>query len=178
MFAWNRGVVFFTSVMFVLRTQEELRLREEDLQTITVEVELKRHDSEPSISVPEPADETRYNKPHKKALKKKHACMSEIQQNTSYPSLNKRNNKHFALLSIYSNSGCSFLTGRGIIKFEYRWIYTKKTHLSQTSLTITESKCFVTLNKGYAGLITINHLYASVCWTVLSHTQFIHMQSH
>uniref|UniRef100_H3D6M8 Phosphatidylinositol-4-phosphate 5-kinase type 1 gamma n=1 Tax=Tetraodon nigroviridis TaxID=99883 RepID=H3D6M8_TETNG len=41
------------------RTQEELRLREEDQQTITVEVELKRHDSEPSISVPQPADETR-----------------------------------------------------------------------------------------------------------------------
>ncbi|CAG04851.1 unnamed protein product [Tetraodon nigroviridis] len=40
------------------RTQEELRLREEDQQTITVEVELKRHDSEPSISVPQPADET------------------------------------------------------------------------------------------------------------------------
>lgn len=46
-------------------------MREEDQQTITVEVELKRHDSEPSISVPQPADETRYNKFHKKALKKK-----------------------------------------------------------------------------------------------------------
>ncbi|KAM9848912.1 phosphatidylinositol 4-phosphate 5-kinase type-1 gamma [Aulostomus maculatus] len=36
------------------RTQEELRVREEDQQTITVEVELKRHDSEPTISVPAP----------------------------------------------------------------------------------------------------------------------------
>lgn len=68
MFAWNRGLFF--SVIFVHRTQEELRLREEDQQTITVEVELKRHDSEPSISVLQPADETRYNKPHKKASKK------------------------------------------------------------------------------------------------------------
>ncbi|XP_056269857.1 phosphatidylinositol 4-phosphate 5-kinase type-1 gamma isoform X2 [Pseudoliparis swirei] len=40
------------------RTQEELRVREEDQQTIRVEVELKRHDSEPSISVPEPPPET------------------------------------------------------------------------------------------------------------------------
>ncbi|TNM87433.1 hypothetical protein fugu_005654 [Takifugu bimaculatus] len=40
------------------RTQEELRVREEDQQTITVEVELKRHDSEPNISVPPPAEET------------------------------------------------------------------------------------------------------------------------
>uniref|UniRef100_UPI0037E9AB5C phosphatidylinositol 4-phosphate 5-kinase type-1 gamma isoform X2 n=1 Tax=Semicossyphus pulcher TaxID=241346 RepID=UPI0037E9AB5C len=36
------------------RTQEELRVREEDQQTITVEVELKRPDSEPTISVPPP----------------------------------------------------------------------------------------------------------------------------
>uniref|UniRef100_A0A3B3UEN0 Phosphatidylinositol-4-phosphate 5-kinase type 1 gamma n=1 Tax=Poecilia latipinna TaxID=48699 RepID=A0A3B3UEN0_9TELE len=35
------------------RTQEELRVREEDQQTITVEVELKRHDSEPTISAPQ-----------------------------------------------------------------------------------------------------------------------------
>ncbi|KAM3619902.1 uncharacterized protein V6R79_015504 [Siganus canaliculatus] len=40
------------------RTQEELRVREEDQQTITVEVEMKRHDSEPTISVPEPTPET------------------------------------------------------------------------------------------------------------------------
>ncbi|XP_041790608.1 phosphatidylinositol 4-phosphate 5-kinase type-1 gamma [Chelmon rostratus] len=40
------------------RTQEELRVREEDQQTITVEVELKRHDSEPTISVPQPSPET------------------------------------------------------------------------------------------------------------------------
>nr|XP_057930261.1 phosphatidylinositol 4-phosphate 5-kinase type-1 gamma isoform X1 [Doryrhamphus excisus] len=33
------------------RTQEELRVREEDQQTITVEVELKRRDSEPTISI-------------------------------------------------------------------------------------------------------------------------------
>lgn len=37
------------------RTQEEMRVREEDQQTITVEVELKRPDSEPTISVPQPA---------------------------------------------------------------------------------------------------------------------------
>ncbi|XP_072294586.1 phosphatidylinositol 4-phosphate 5-kinase type-1 gamma isoform X2 [Eucyclogobius newberryi] len=36
-----------------VRTQEELRVREEDQQTITVEVELKRPDSEPTFSVPE-----------------------------------------------------------------------------------------------------------------------------
>ncbi|XP_077573398.1 phosphatidylinositol 4-phosphate 5-kinase type-1 gamma isoform X2 [Stigmatopora nigra] len=36
------------------RTQEEMRVREEDQQTITVEVELKRHDSEPTISIPQP----------------------------------------------------------------------------------------------------------------------------
>lgn len=47
-------------VMFVFRTQEELRVREEDQQTITVEVELKRHDSEPTISIPQPCVETRY----------------------------------------------------------------------------------------------------------------------
>ncbi|KAM8890159.1 phosphatidylinositol 4-phosphate 5-kinase type-1 gamma isoform 1-T1 [Synchiropus picturatus] len=35
------------------RTQEELRVREEDQQTITVEVELKRPDSEPTFSVPQ-----------------------------------------------------------------------------------------------------------------------------
>ncbi|XP_029988161.1 phosphatidylinositol 4-phosphate 5-kinase type-1 gamma isoform X1 [Sphaeramia orbicularis] len=40
-----------------VRTQEELRVREEDQQTITVEVELKRHDSEPTISVPQPSPE-------------------------------------------------------------------------------------------------------------------------
>ncbi|XP_074491715.1 phosphatidylinositol 4-phosphate 5-kinase type-1 gamma isoform X2 [Sebastes fasciatus] len=39
------------------RTQEELRVREEDQQTITVEVELKRPDSEPTISVPQPSHE-------------------------------------------------------------------------------------------------------------------------
>ncbi|XP_054645177.1 phosphatidylinositol 4-phosphate 5-kinase type-1 gamma isoform X2 [Dunckerocampus dactyliophorus] len=33
------------------RTQEELRVREEDQQTITVEVELKRRESEPTISI-------------------------------------------------------------------------------------------------------------------------------
>lgn len=43
-----------------VRTQEELRVREEDQQTITVEVELKRHDSEPTISVPQPPPEARY----------------------------------------------------------------------------------------------------------------------
>lgn len=32
-------------------------MREEDQQTITVEVELKRHDSEPTISVPQPSPE-------------------------------------------------------------------------------------------------------------------------
>ncbi|XP_037530745.1 phosphatidylinositol 4-phosphate 5-kinase type-1 gamma [Nematolebias whitei] len=40
------------------RTQEELRVREEDQQTITVEVELKRPDSEPTISVPQPSPVT------------------------------------------------------------------------------------------------------------------------
>uniref|UniRef100_A0A4W6DTX1 Phosphatidylinositol-4-phosphate 5-kinase type 1 gamma n=1 Tax=Lates calcarifer TaxID=8187 RepID=A0A4W6DTX1_LATCA len=51
------------------RTQEELRVREEDQQTITVEVELKRHDSEPTISVPQPSPETRYIKQqHNKKL--------------------------------------------------------------------------------------------------------------
>lgn len=62
------SVCYFTSVVFVgllfvfflLRTQEELRVREEDQQTITVEVELKRHDSEPTISAPQPQPETRY----------------------------------------------------------------------------------------------------------------------
>lgn len=68
----QRGVfVFFTSLLFVLRTQEELRLREEDQQTITVEVELKRHDSEPSISVPQPADEARYKKTTQECIKTK-----------------------------------------------------------------------------------------------------------
>lgn len=57
MFAYNRG-----AFIFVFRTQEELRMREEDQQTITVEVELKRHDSEPNISVPQPLEEVRYNK--------------------------------------------------------------------------------------------------------------------
>uniref|UniRef100_A0A7N8YLN6 Phosphatidylinositol-4-phosphate 5-kinase, type I, gamma a n=1 Tax=Mastacembelus armatus TaxID=205130 RepID=A0A7N8YLN6_9TELE len=46
------------------RTQEELRVREEDQQTITVEVELKRHDSEPTISIPQPSPDTRYNRLH------------------------------------------------------------------------------------------------------------------
>lgn len=36
-------------------------MREEDQQTITVEVELKRHDSEPTISVPQPSPEARSN---------------------------------------------------------------------------------------------------------------------
>ncbi|KAM7012990.1 phosphatidylinositol 4-phosphate 5-kinase type-1 gamma isoform 1-T1 [Tautogolabrus adspersus] len=40
------------------RTQEELRVREEDQQTITVEVELKRPDSEPTFSVPQSPPET------------------------------------------------------------------------------------------------------------------------
>lgn len=52
-------VVFFV-IFFLPRTQEELRVREEDQQTITVEVELKRHDSEPTISAPQPQPETRY----------------------------------------------------------------------------------------------------------------------
>ncbi|XP_034036201.1 phosphatidylinositol 4-phosphate 5-kinase type-1 gamma isoform X2 [Thalassophryne amazonica] len=39
-----------------VRTQEELCVQE-DQQTITVEVELKRHDSEPAISVPQPSPE-------------------------------------------------------------------------------------------------------------------------
>ncbi|KAF7664922.1 hypothetical protein LDENG_00162250 [Lucifuga dentata] len=39
------------------RTQEE-RVREEDQQTITVEVEVKRHDSEPAISVPQPSPQS------------------------------------------------------------------------------------------------------------------------
>ncbi|XP_029551865.1 phosphatidylinositol 4-phosphate 5-kinase type-1 gamma isoform X2 [Salmo trutta] len=38
------------------RTQEEVR--EEEQQTITVEVEVKRHDSEPIITVPQPSPET------------------------------------------------------------------------------------------------------------------------
>lgn len=76
-------------------------MREEDQQTITVEVELKRHDSEPSISVPQPADETRYQKKNDTRMRKKinrnHAGLSEIQQNTSYLSLKKIkiNNKLF-----------------------------------------------------------------------------------
>lgn len=53
--------VLFYVCLFVFRTQEELRVREEDQQTITVEVELKRHDSEPTISVPQPSPETRYS---------------------------------------------------------------------------------------------------------------------
>ncbi|XP_028301316.1 phosphatidylinositol 4-phosphate 5-kinase type-1 gamma isoform X2 [Gouania willdenowi] len=40
-----------------VRTQEELRVREEDQQTITVEVELKRPDSEPTFSVPQHSQE-------------------------------------------------------------------------------------------------------------------------
>lgn len=52
------------NVVFVFRTQEELHVREEDQQTITVEVELKRHDSEPTISVPQPANGARYDKHH------------------------------------------------------------------------------------------------------------------
>lgn len=64
------SVCYFTSVVFIWlvflflfflpRTQEELRVREEDQQTITVEVELKRHDSEPTISTPQSQAETRY----------------------------------------------------------------------------------------------------------------------
>ncbi|KAJ3600095.1 hypothetical protein NHX12_034045 [Muraenolepis orangiensis] len=41
------------------RTQEELRVREEDQQTITVEVEVKRHDSEPTITALQLDRETR-----------------------------------------------------------------------------------------------------------------------
>lgn len=52
--------MFFYVCLFVFRTQEE-RLREEDQQTITVEVELKRHDSEPTISIPQPSPESRYS---------------------------------------------------------------------------------------------------------------------
>jgi hypothetical protein len=44
--------------MFVCRTQEEVH--EEEQQTITVEVEVKRHDSEPTITAPQPSPETRY----------------------------------------------------------------------------------------------------------------------
>ncbi|KAM6963444.1 phosphatidylinositol 4-phosphate 5-kinase type-1 gamma [Aplochiton taeniatus] len=40
------------------RTQEELRVREEEQQTIRVEVEVKRHDSEPTIMAPQPSPET------------------------------------------------------------------------------------------------------------------------
>ncbi|XP_061743805.1 phosphatidylinositol 4-phosphate 5-kinase type-1 gamma isoform X1 [Nerophis ophidion] len=40
-----------------VRTQEELRVREEDQQTITVEVELKRRDSEPTFSIPQSSSE-------------------------------------------------------------------------------------------------------------------------
>lgn len=93
-FLEQRGVFcFFTRLLFALRTQEELRMREEDQQTITVEVELKRHDSEPSISAPQPTDETRYQKNDtrmRKKINRKHAGLSEIQQNTSYPSLKKK----------------------------------------------------------------------------------------
>lgn len=56
----------------VFRTQEELRVREEDQQTITVEVELKRHDSEPTISVPQPSPETRYANKKMQKLKTCH----------------------------------------------------------------------------------------------------------
>uniref|UniRef100_A0A6Q2XG42 PIPK domain-containing protein n=1 Tax=Esox lucius TaxID=8010 RepID=A0A6Q2XG42_ESOLU len=42
------------------RTQEELRVREEEQQTIMVEVEVKRHDSEPTLTAPQPSPETRY----------------------------------------------------------------------------------------------------------------------
>lgn len=52
--------IFPSMCLFVLRTQEELRVREEDQQTITVEVELKRHDSEPTITAPQPPSEPRY----------------------------------------------------------------------------------------------------------------------
>lgn len=51
-----RARLFFSCVCFSSRTQEEVRV--EDQQTITVEVELKRPDSEPSITAPQP--ETRY----------------------------------------------------------------------------------------------------------------------
>ncbi|XP_034149666.1 phosphatidylinositol 4-phosphate 5-kinase type-1 gamma isoform X2 [Esox lucius] len=40
------------------RTQEELRVREEEQQTIMVEVEVKRHDSEPTLTAPQPSPET------------------------------------------------------------------------------------------------------------------------
>lgn len=52
--------MLFYACLFVFRTQEEMRVREEDQQTITVEVELKRHDSEPTISVPQPSPGARY----------------------------------------------------------------------------------------------------------------------
>lgn len=51
---------FLSVRLFAFRTQEELRVREEDQQTITVEVELKKHDSEPVISVSQPTPEPRY----------------------------------------------------------------------------------------------------------------------
>lgn len=95
-----------------------------------------------------------------------HQKKKKIQQNTSYPSLNKINNKLFYLLGVYIYIYIYIQILAVVfclIKFEYRSIYTKKEHLSETSLTITESKCCVPLDKGYAGLITINHLYASVC---------------
>ncbi|KAI1891740.1 hypothetical protein AGOR_G00146880 [Albula goreensis] len=40
------------------RAQEEVRVHEEDQQTITVEVEVKRHDSEPSMAPAQPSPET------------------------------------------------------------------------------------------------------------------------
>lgn len=41
-------------------------MREEDQQTITVEVELKRPDSEPTFSVPQPSPVTRYSRKSQK----------------------------------------------------------------------------------------------------------------
>nr|XP_020467912.1 phosphatidylinositol 4-phosphate 5-kinase type-1 gamma isoform X1 [Monopterus albus] len=61
------------------RTQEELRVREEDQQIITVEVELKRHDSEPTLSLPQLTSETRGG-----ALQDSHGkepCQQPSQQN-------------------------------------------------------------------------------------------------
>lgn len=48
-------------VDLVFRTQEELRVREEDQQTITVEVELKRPDSEPTFLLPQASPKPRYH---------------------------------------------------------------------------------------------------------------------
>lgn len=72
--------LFFSSCvslwLFVFRTQEELRVREEDQQTITVEVELKRHDSEPTISVPQPTAEIRLLQQQNDSRVEKHLMSS------------------------------------------------------------------------------------------------------